>query len=139
MYVLAVTVVVAVSLKVTVASWIHQRGTPFVEIRFFPNPVNYNDNELFCGGYAVGNRNGGKVRGMRVMLSNLSEPRPHEAGGMYGKGIITDTALQCGGRVKQKRDRTEGEERKRIEWYSHFSRLGEGSVVVEFCREPNKD
>nr|XP_032514134.1 uncharacterized protein LOC116767768 isoform X1 [Danaus plexippus plexippus] len=55
----------------------------------FPNPVNYNDNELFCGGYAVQwEQNGGKC-GVCGDAEHLSEPRPHEAGGMYGKGIIT--------------------------------------------------
>ncbi|XP_038215857.1 uncharacterized protein LOC119835225 [Zerene cesonia] len=55
----------------------------------FPNPVNYNDNELFCGGYAVQwEQNQGRC-GVCGDADNLAEPRPHEAGGMYGKGIIT--------------------------------------------------
>ncbi|XP_049867524.1 uncharacterized protein LOC126367815 isoform X1 [Pectinophora gossypiella] len=55
----------------------------------FPNPVNYNDNELFCGGYAVQwEQNEGRC-GVCGDAHHLSEPRPHEAGGMYGKGIIT--------------------------------------------------
>ncbi|XP_063822053.1 uncharacterized protein LOC135072049 isoform X1 [Ostrinia nubilalis] len=55
----------------------------------FPNPVNYNDNELFCGGYAVQwEQNKGQC-GICGDAHHLSEPRPHEAGGMYGKGIVT--------------------------------------------------
>lgn len=55
----------------------------------FPNPVNYNDNELFCGGYAVQwEQNDGRC-GVCGDADHLNEPRPHEAGGMYGKGIIT--------------------------------------------------
>ncbi|XP_037869384.1 uncharacterized protein LOC101735378 isoform X2 [Bombyx mori] len=55
----------------------------------FPNPVNYNDNELFCGGYAVQwEQNEGKC-GVCGDAAHLTEPRPHEAGGMYGKGIVT--------------------------------------------------
>ncbi|KAL4707375.1 hypothetical protein ACJJTC_008560 [Scirpophaga incertulas] len=55
----------------------------------FPNPVNYNDNELFCGGYAVQwEQNEGRC-GVCGDAHHLSEPRPHEAGGMYGKGIVT--------------------------------------------------
>ncbi|KAJ8722408.1 hypothetical protein PYW07_003588 [Mythimna separata] len=55
----------------------------------FPNPVNYNDNELFCGGYAVQwEQNDGKC-GVCGDAHHVPEPRPHEAGGMYGKGIVT--------------------------------------------------
>ncbi|XP_001602613.1 uncharacterized protein LOC100118714 [Nasonia vitripennis] len=54
----------------------------------FPNPVNYNDNELFCGGYAVQwVQNEGKC-GTCGDAHHLSEPRPHEAGGEYAKGTI---------------------------------------------------
>ncbi|XP_044734433.1 uncharacterized protein LOC123296832 [Chrysoperla carnea] len=54
----------------------------------FPTPVNYNDNELFCGGYAVQwEQNGGQC-GICGDPYHLEEPRPHEAGGLYGKGII---------------------------------------------------
>ncbi|XP_026747702.1 uncharacterized protein LOC113508792 isoform X1 [Trichoplusia ni] len=55
----------------------------------FPNPVNYNDNELFCGGYAVQwEQNNGRC-GVCGDAHHIPEPRPHEAGGMYGKGIVT--------------------------------------------------
>ncbi|XP_077291071.1 uncharacterized protein LOC143914655 [Arctopsyche grandis] len=54
----------------------------------FPNPVNYNDNELFCGGYAVQwELNNGRC-GVCGDADNIAKPRPHEAGGQYGKGII---------------------------------------------------
>ncbi|XP_068209499.1 uncharacterized protein [Palaemon carinicauda] len=54
----------------------------------YPNPVNYNDNELYCGGYVVHyQKNGGKCG---VCGDNYVDqvPRDHEAGGSYGNGII---------------------------------------------------
>ncbi|CAH0555461.1 unnamed protein product [Brassicogethes aeneus] len=55
----------------------------------FPNPVNYNDNELFCGGYAVQwEQNEGKC-GVCGDPYHVKEPRPHEATGIYAKGIVT--------------------------------------------------
>lgn len=55
----------------------------------FPNPVNYNDNELFCGGHAVQwEQNQGRC-GLCGDPWNLNEPRPHEAGGQFAKGIIS--------------------------------------------------
>ncbi|KAL9882632.1 uncharacterized protein ACN427_010358 isoform 3-T4 [Glossina fuscipes fuscipes] len=55
----------------------------------YPNPVNYNDNELFCGGYAVQwEQNAGRC-GICGDAYHLKTPRPHEAGGEYGKGIIS--------------------------------------------------
>ncbi|KAI4461636.1 hypothetical protein MML48_5g00000807 [Holotrichia oblita] len=54
----------------------------------FPNPVNYNDNELFCGGFAVQwTQNQGKC-GLCGDPYHLELPRPHEAGGLYAKGVI---------------------------------------------------
>ena len=55
----------------------------------YPNPVNYNDNELFCGGYAVQwEQNEGQC-GVCGDAYHLKTPRPHEAGGEYAKGIIS--------------------------------------------------
>ncbi|CAH2008268.1 unnamed protein product [Acanthoscelides obtectus] len=55
----------------------------------FPNPVNYNDNELFCGGYSVQwEQNEGKC-GLCGDPHHEAEPRSHEAGGTYAKGIIS--------------------------------------------------
>lgn len=55
----------------------------------YPNPVNYNDNELFCGGFAVQwEQNSGKC-GVCGDPYHLKSPRPHEAGGAYAKGIIS--------------------------------------------------
>lgn len=52
----------------------------------YPNPVNYNDNELFCGGYAVQwDQNDGKCG---VCGDAYHAQRSHEAGGEYAKGII---------------------------------------------------
>lgn len=52
----------------------------------YPNPVNYNDNELFCGGYAVQwDQNDGKCG---VCGDAYHAQRSHEAGGEYARGII---------------------------------------------------
>ncbi|XP_031837172.1 uncharacterized protein LOC116428990 isoform X2 [Nomia melanderi] len=54
----------------------------------YPNPVNYNDNELFCGGYAVQwVQNEGQC-GVCGDPYHFKDPRPHEAGGEYAKGTI---------------------------------------------------
>ncbi|XP_055940722.1 uncharacterized protein LOC129971181 isoform X2 [Argiope bruennichi] len=54
----------------------------------FETKPNYNDNELFCGGYTVQwQRNGGKC-GICGDAWDAPKPRPNEAGGIYGKGII---------------------------------------------------
>jgi len=54
----------------------------------FPNPVNYNDNELYCGGFSVQwQQNEGKC-GVCGDAFNLPKPRPHEDGGRYGNGIV---------------------------------------------------
>ncbi|XP_052873818.1 uncharacterized protein LOC128279134 [Anopheles cruzii] len=55
----------------------------------FPNPVNYNDNELFCGGYAVQWEQNGGHCGTCGDAYHLRAPRPHETGGEYGQGIVT--------------------------------------------------
>jgi len=45
--------------------------------------------ELFCGGWAVQwEQNSGKC-GVCGDAAHLNQPRPHEAGGEYGKGIIS--------------------------------------------------
>ncbi|XP_037091388.1 uncharacterized protein LOC119111687 [Pollicipes pollicipes] len=55
----------------------------------FPGSVNYNDNELYCGGFVVQyEQNGGKC-GVCGDNYAQSEPRPHEAGGEFAKGVIT--------------------------------------------------
>ena len=49
----------------------------------FTNPVNYNDNELYCGGFSVQwSNNGGKCG---VCGDNWADnkPRPHEVTGTY--------------------------------------------------------
>lgn len=54
----------------------------------FKTEPNYNDNELFCGGYSVQwQRNGGRC-GVCGDPWHQSTPRNNEAGGKYGKGII---------------------------------------------------
>ncbi|XP_071533383.1 uncharacterized protein [Panulirus ornatus] len=54
----------------------------------YPNPVNYNDNELYCGGFVVHyQKNEGKCG---VCGDDFREtvPRSHEAGGEFANGII---------------------------------------------------
>ncbi|XP_063609455.1 uncharacterized protein LOC134783472 [Penaeus indicus] len=54
----------------------------------YPNPVNYNDNELYCGGFVVQyQKNDGKCG---VCGDNWADkvPRDHEAGGLFGNGIV---------------------------------------------------
>ena len=54
----------------------------------YTNPVNYNDNELYCGGFSVQwAENGGRCG---VCGDNWADPAPrlHEAGGKFGQGII---------------------------------------------------
>ncbi|KAM7300368.1 uncharacterized protein ISCGN_020932 [Ixodes scapularis] len=54
----------------------------------FRTQKNYNDNELFCGGYAVQwQRNSGKC-GVCGDPWSQPNPRDNEAGGKYAKGII---------------------------------------------------
>lgn len=55
----------------------------------FGNPINYNDNEVFCGGFGVQyDKNGGKCG---VCGDNYvdKQPREHENGGKYGNSIIS--------------------------------------------------
>ncbi|XP_042903334.1 uncharacterized protein [Parasteatoda tepidariorum] len=60
----------------------------------YNSPPNYNDNELFCGGiYVQWSINAGKC-GVCGDAYNLLQPRPNEAGGLYGKGIIVRNYMQ---------------------------------------------
>lgn len=54
----------------------------------FNTPPNYNDHELYCGGFSrQWSTNGGKC-GICGDPWDSPQPRPNEAGGMYGKGVI---------------------------------------------------
>ncbi|CAH2052837.1 unnamed protein product, partial [Iphiclides podalirius] len=54
----------------------------------FDTPHNYNDHELYCGGFTrQWNRNGGKC-GVCGDAWDSPIPRPHELGGRFGKGVI---------------------------------------------------
>lgn len=54
----------------------------------FQTPHNYNDHELYCGGFArQWNRNNGKC-GECGDAWDLPKPRPNEFGGKYGTGVI---------------------------------------------------
>jgi hypothetical protein len=55
----------------------------------FSTPPNYNDHELYCGGYTrQWQTNGGKC-GECGDPFDVPKPRPHEFGGKYGQGVIT--------------------------------------------------
>lgn len=54
----------------------------------FQTPPNYNDHELYCGGFSRQyNKNGGKC-GECGDPYDVPKPRPHEFGGKYGQGVI---------------------------------------------------
>ncbi|XP_030370953.1 uncharacterized protein LOC115621440 [Scaptodrosophila lebanonensis] len=54
----------------------------------FQTPPDYNDHELYCGGFTrQWKHNGGKC-GECGDAWDLSEPRPHENGGQWGQGVI---------------------------------------------------
>jgi len=53
----------------------------------FSNPINYNDNEVFCGGVGVQAANGYKC-GVCGDNHDENQPRDHEGGGKFGNGII---------------------------------------------------
>ncbi|XP_034176901.2 uncharacterized protein LOC117602697 [Osmia lignaria lignaria] len=54
----------------------------------FPVEINYNDNELFCGGFQIQmEQNGGKCGECGDNYA-LPRPRPNDNGGIYGLGII---------------------------------------------------
>nr|XP_045600858.1 uncharacterized protein LOC123759683 [Procambarus clarkii]XP_045600859.1 uncharacterized protein LOC123759683 [Procambarus clarkii] len=54
----------------------------------FNTPQNYNDHEIYCGGYATQwQRNGGKC-GPCGDPWHLPQPRDNEGGGKYGRGVI---------------------------------------------------
>ncbi|XP_051160757.1 uncharacterized protein LOC127281199 [Leptopilina boulardi] len=54
----------------------------------FNTPENYNDHELYCGGYSrQWTRNNGKC-GICGDAWDMKKPRPHESGGLYGNNII---------------------------------------------------
>ncbi|OXA56335.1 uncharacterized protein LOC110848803 [Folsomia candida] len=62
-----------------------------VEYEELHPPINYNDNELFCGGFIIQyEHNDGKC-GECGDSFNSTKPRENEHGGFYGKGIITKT------------------------------------------------
>ncbi|CAH2229460.1 jg20846 [Pararge aegeria aegeria] len=54
----------------------------------FDTPHNYNDHELYCGGFTrQWNKNNGKC-GVCGDAWDSPKPRPHELGGRFGKGVI---------------------------------------------------
>ncbi|XP_059218382.1 uncharacterized protein LOC106093902 [Stomoxys calcitrans] len=54
----------------------------------FSTPPDYNDHELYCGGFTrQWKRNGGKC-GECGDAWDMPEPRPHEHGGQWGQGVI---------------------------------------------------
>lgn len=54
----------------------------------FQTPPNYNDHELYCGGFSRQyERNGGKC-GVCGDPWDVQPPRPHEFGGVFGQGVV---------------------------------------------------
>lgn len=53
----------------------------------FQTPPNYNDHELYCGGFTRQQRNGGKC-GECGDAWDLPQPRPNEYGGRWGQGVV---------------------------------------------------
>lgn len=53
----------------------------------FATPPNFNDHELYCGGFERHQQNNGKC-GECGDAWDLPEPRPHEYGGKWGQGIV---------------------------------------------------
>lgn len=53
----------------------------------FQTPPNYNDHELYCGGFTRQQRNGGKC-GECGDPFDAPEPRANEYGGRYGQGVV---------------------------------------------------
>lgn len=59
----------------------------------FQTPPDYNDHELYCGGFTrQWKRNGGKC-GECGDAWDMPEPRPHENGGQWGQGVIVRSYL----------------------------------------------
>jgi len=54
----------------------------------FNTPPNYNDHELYCGGYSRQWRTNGGKCGICGDPWDTKQPRPNEAGGMFGNGVI---------------------------------------------------
>nr|XP_032288888.1 uncharacterized protein LOC6629308 [Drosophila virilis] len=59
----------------------------------FQTPPDYNDHELYCGGFTrQWKHNGGKC-GECGDAWDLPEPRPHEHGGQWGQGVVVRSYL----------------------------------------------
>ncbi|XP_017846141.1 uncharacterized protein LOC108602518 isoform X2 [Drosophila busckii] len=59
----------------------------------FQTPPDYNDHELYCGGFTrQWKKNGGKC-GECGDAWDLPAPRPHENGGQWGQGVVVRTYL----------------------------------------------
>lgn len=57
----------------------------------YPTPINWDDNQVYCGGFGVQwDQNGGKC-GVCGDPYQDPLPRDNENGGLYGLGIITKT------------------------------------------------
>ncbi|XP_047369907.1 uncharacterized protein LOC124957160 [Vespa velutina] len=56
--------------------------------KHFPVPPNFNDNELFCGGFATQYEKNDGNCGECGDDWSLPRPRPNENGGIYGTGFI---------------------------------------------------
>jgi len=60
----------------------------------FINPVDYNDNEVFCGGVSKQFQNNGGRCGICGDSAEKPSPQDHETGGIYGNKIIGKTYVK---------------------------------------------
>ncbi|OXA54698.1 hypothetical protein Fcan01_10849 [Folsomia candida] len=61
------------------------------EYESYNPPINYDDNQLFCGGFVLQYQHNGGKCGECGDPYNSTRPRDNEHGGLYGQGIITKT------------------------------------------------
>jgi len=55
------------------------------------NPINYNDNEVFCGGVSKQFQDNDGNCGVCGDSYELPHPQPHETGGVYGNAVVSKT------------------------------------------------
>jgi len=60
----------------------------------FLNPINYNDNEIFCGGVSKQFEDNGGKCGVCGDSWEDPHPQPHETGGYFGNRIISRTYVK---------------------------------------------
>ncbi|XP_070851903.1 uncharacterized protein [Drosophila suzukii] len=96
----------------------------------FQTPPDYNDHELYCGGFTRQWKvNGGKC-GECGDAWDLPEPRPHEYGGQWGQGLIVRSYLP-GSKIKIRVEITASHM-----GYFEF-RICPNQIAKQFCLDQN--